>query len=329
MLIFRVVFVVSVLLVFLVSYVSLGLELQGAAVFIVATLAMAIVLDILAYFLKVYTNYRIMSGFLFASFFLLVGSWAYTYWGGVFLQQEAIRISFFFIVLYSGFLFGYKNYRFTRRIIVMVFKQGTKSSHFTPEERRLAVDTSALIDSRIAGICETGFIDGQILIPNFVLHELQFIADSQDHLRRQKGRLGLETLKKLREIPTVTVSVDDVPVSQLPVDERLVEFAQKKRARLISTDFNLLKVAEIRGVSILNINELSLAMRQTVLPGEILTVTVVKAGKEHRQGVAYLNDGTMVVVEDGISLIGKKLEVRVVSLLQTESGRIIFTSQMR
>ncbi len=329
MLIFRLFFTVSVLLVFLVSYVSLGLELQGAVVFIVATLAMAIVLDVLAYFLKVYTNYRIISGFLFASFFLLVGSLAYTYWGGVFLQQEAIKISFFFVVLYFGFLFGYKNYRFTRRIIVMVFKQGTKSPHLALEEKRLAVDTSVLIDSRISGICETGFIDGQILIPNFVLHELQFIADSQDHLRRQKGRLGLETLKKLREIPTITVSVDDVPVSQLPVDERLVEFAQTKRARLISTDFNLLKVAEIRGVSILNINELSLAMRQTVLPGEILNVTVVKAGKEHRQGVAYLNDGTMVVVEDGVSLIGKKLDVRVVSLLQTESGRIIFTNQVR
>ncbi len=328
MLIFRLFFTVSVLLVFLVSYVSLGLELQGAVVFIVATLAMAIVLDVLAYFLKVYTNYRIISGFLFASFFLLVGSLAYTYWGGVFLQQEAIKISFFFVVLYFGFLFGYKNYRFTRRIIVMVFKQGTKSPHLALEEKRLVVDTSVLIDSRISGICETGFIDGQILIPNFVLHELQFIADSQDHLRRQKGRLGLETLKKLREIPTITVSVDDVPVSQLPVDERLVEFAQTKRARLISTDFNLLKVAEIRGVSILNINELSLAMRQTVLPGETLNVTVVKAGKEHRQGVAYLNDGTMVVVEDGVSLIGKKLDVRVVSLLQTESGRIIFTNQV-
>lgn len=328
MLIFRLVFAVAVLAVFFLSYVSLGLDLSGALIYVLAIFAMAVVFDILAYFLKIYTNYKIISGFLFGSFFLLVGSLAYSYWGEVFLQDEAIKLSFFFIVLYFGFVFGYKNYRFTRKIIIMVFKQGTSRVQTSLEEKRLVVDTSALIDSRIAGICETGFIDGQILIPNFVLHELQFIADSQDHLRRQKGRLGLDTLKKLREIPTITVSVDDVLPSQLPVDERLVEFSQMKNARLISTDFNLLKVAEIRGVGILNINELSLAMRQTVLPGEVLKVTVVKAGKEHKQGVAYLNDGTMVVVENGVSLIGKTLEARVVSLLQTESGRIIFTQQI-
>lgn len=328
MLIFRLVFAVAVLAVFTLLLQAEVLSVGSAAIYIVAILTMAIVFDMLAYFLKIYTNYKIISGFLFGSFFLLVGSLAYSYWGEVFLQDEAIRISFFFVVLYFGFVFGYKNYRFTRKIIIMVFKQGTNRTHITSEDRCLAVDTSVLIDSRIAGICETGFIDGKILIPNFVLHELQFIADSQDHLRRQKGRLGLETLKKLREIPTITVLVDDVLPSQLPVDERLVEFAQSKKARLISTDFNLLKVAEIRGVGILNINELSLAMRQTVLPGEILKVTVVKAGKEHKQGVAYLNDGTMVVVEDGVSLIGKVLEVRVVSLLQTESGRIIFTQQV-
>lgn len=328
MLIFRLVFATAVLVVFFLLLNAEILSVSGALTYILAIFTMAVVFDVLAYFLKIYTNYRIISGFLFSSFFLFVGSLAYSYWGQVFLQDEAIQISFFFVVLYFGFMFGYKNYRFTRKIIIMVFKQGTSRVQPSCEEKRLVVDTSALIDSRISGICETGFIDGQILIPNFVLHELQFIADSQDHLRRQKGRLGLDTLKKLREIPTITVSVDDVLPSQLPVDERLVEFSQMKNARLISTDFNLLKVAEIRGVGILNINELSLAMRQTVLPGEVLKVTVVKAGKEHKQGVAYLNDGTMVVVEDGVSLIGKMLNVRVVSLLQTESGRIIFTQQI-
>ncbi len=192
------------------------------------------------------------------------------------------------------------------------------------------LDTSTLIDGRMADIVDTGIIEGgALVIPTFVLKELQNIADSHDHLRRQKGgRRGLNVLKKLQEQTILPVDINNTDFNDIgTVDEKLVALAKKLKAGIITTDFNLLKVAEIQNIPVLNINTLAMAMRQTVLPpGEDFDISVVKEGKEQNQGgVGYLDDGTMVVVENGRKLIGKTVRVSVTSLLQTESGRIIFT----
>jgi uncharacterized protein YacL len=172
----------------------------------------------------------------------------------------------------------------------------------------------------------TGFVEGRIVIPTFVLKELQNIADSHDHLRRQKGRRGLDVLKKLQEQKIVPVEIINEDFTNLgTVDEKLIALTKKLKGKIITTDFNLLQVAEIQEIKALNINSLALALRQNVLPGDNLHITIQKEGKEYSQGVGYLDDGTMVVVENGRSLIGSEVDVTVSSLLQTESGRIIFT----
>jgi uncharacterized protein YacL len=188
------------------------------------------------------------------------------------------------------------------------------------------LDTSTLIDGRMADIVDTGIVEGALVIPTFVLKELQNIADSHDHLRRQKGRRGLNVLKRLQEQTILPVDINNTDFSDIgTVDEKLVALAKKLKAGIVTTDFNLLKVAEIQDIPALNINNLAMAMRQTVLPGEDFEINVVKEGKEQNQGVGYLDDGTMIVVENGRKLIGKTVKVSVTSLLQTESGRIIFT----
>ena len=187
------------------------------------------------------------------------------------------------------------------------------------------IDTSSLIDGRILDVSKTGFIDGTFVIPTFVLHELQHIADSQDPLKRVKGRRGLDILKELREDKNMNIKFTDVDYPNIKeVDAKLIAFAKEKNGKIITTDFNLNKVAQVRNISVLNINDLVKALRPILLPGEIMTVLITKEGREKNQGIAYMDDGTMVVVEDAIKLVGSELNVVVTSVLQTSSGRMIF-----
>ncbi|MCS7233402.1 MAG: TRAM domain-containing protein [Synergistetes bacterium] len=186
------------------------------------------------------------------------------------------------------------------------------------------LDTSVIIDGRILDIYKTGFLEGSILIPRFVLNELQYVADSTDPMKRSRGRRGLDILTKIQKEGKDRVRIYEDEVDGKSVDEKLITLAKKLNAEIITTDYNLNKVANIEGVRVLNINELANALKPLVLPGEELEVQIIREGKESGQGVGYLDDGTMVVVEEGRSYIGKVVELQVTSVLQTAAGRMIF-----
>lgn len=187
------------------------------------------------------------------------------------------------------------------------------------------LDTNVLIDGRIADLVELGFIKGTILIPRFILREIQYIADSPDPLRRAKGKRALDILQRIQRAERIKFEIIEKDIPELKeVDIKLVELTRGIKGTLITNDLNLIKIAQLRGVPVLNLNELAQTMRPPVLPGEILNLFVVKEGKEHDQGVAYLDDGTMVVVEGGRQYIGKTIEVLIHSVLQTGTGRMIF-----
>jgi uncharacterized protein YacL len=193
--------------------------------------------------------------------------------------------------------------------------------------RRILVDTSVIIDGRIADIARTGFLTGSLLIPRFVLNELQHIADSADGLRRQRGRRGMEVLSQLQEEPTVPVEISDIDVEGASeVDDKLVILARQLNAPVLTNDYNLNRIAELQGVPVLNVNELANAVKAALLPGEVIEVNIIQKGKEARQGVGYLDDGTMVVVENGVNYLQEEIEVVVTKVLQTAAGRMIFAS---
>lgn len=187
------------------------------------------------------------------------------------------------------------------------------------------LDTSVIIDGRIADICETGFIEGELVVPQFVLKELQHIADSSDTLRRNRGRRGLDILHKIQKNVDINVQIIDQDFSRIKeVDAKLVALGKVMGGKILTNDFNLNKIAELQGVPVLNINQLANAVKPVVLPGEVMNVFVLKEGKEYGQGVAYLDDGTMVVIDNARRYIGKNIEVSVTSVLQTTAGRMIF-----
>jgi uncharacterized protein YacL len=187
------------------------------------------------------------------------------------------------------------------------------------------VDTSVIIDGRIADIAETGFLEGPLVVPRFVLRELQMVADSPDPLKRQRGRRGLEVLERLRALPRLGVEIveEDFPGLQ-DVDQKLLEMARRYQARILTNDFNLNKVATLEGVEVLNVNELANALKPVVLPGETMRVFILREGKEPNQGVGYLDDGTMVVVDNGRRMINRTVEISVTSVHQTSAGKMIF-----
>jgi uncharacterized protein YacL len=196
--------------------------------------------------------------------------------------------------------------------------------------RPLVLDTSVIIDGRIADVCDTRLIDTKLIVPRFVLQELQAIADSSDKLKRNRGRRGLDVLKRLQSNPKIELQMHDANIPELRtgerirVDERLVILAKALSARVVTNDFNLNKIAQLQGVDVINLNELANAMKTVALPGEIMPVRIVKAGDQIGQGVGYLDDGTMVVVEQGRSFIGQEVAIVVTSVLQTPAGRMIF-----
>ncbi|MBN2706823.1 MAG: TRAM domain-containing protein [Deltaproteobacteria bacterium] len=187
------------------------------------------------------------------------------------------------------------------------------------------VDTSVIIDGRIADVCETGFIEGILVIPQFILQELQIIADSPDSLKRTRGRRGLDILKRIQNQAKIQINITDEDFPRIKeVDAKLVALAKKRGAQILTNDFNLNKVADLQGIEVLNLNQLAEALKPLVLPGETMDVLISKEGKEAMQGVAYLDDGTMVVVDHGRDLIGEAAQVTVTSVLQTTAGRMIF-----
>jgi uncharacterized protein YacL len=194
-----------------------------------------------------------------------------------------------------------------------------------PSIRTVLLDTSVIIDGRIADIARTGFLVGTLLIPRFVLNELQFIADSSDNLRRQRGRRGIEVISQLQKDTSTPLRISDMDVEGVrEVDDKLVVLARQLRCPILTNDYNLNRIAELQGVSVLNVNELANAVKLVFLPGESIEVNVIQEGKETGQGVGYLDDGTMVVVEDGRSHLNRKINVTVTKVLQTAAGRMIF-----
>lgn len=222
---------------------------------------------------------------------------------------------------YGGMLFGLnKGQRLNFNSMIRLLKgQGA-------EQYLKLLDTSVIIDGRIADVCETGFMDGVFVIPQFILHELQYVADSPDPQKRSRGRRGLDILHRIQKMAQITVKIVEDDFPKIPeVDAKLVALAKVLDAKIITNDFNLNKVAELQGVAVLNINELANSLKPVVLPGEMLKVFILKEGKEANQGVAYLEDGTMVIVDNGRRMIGKNASVAVTSVLQTTAGRMIFT----
>lgn len=235
-------------------------------------------------------------------------------------QYSSIVLAAIAVFLYLGLTLGSAKGESIRWAI--------PSTVVTPADRPAGfkiLDTSVIIDGRIADICETGFLDGALVIPQFVLRELQLVADSADSLKRNRGRRGLDILQRLQKLPNLQVKIteEDFP-NVRDVDMKLIELAKAQGSQIVTNDFNLNKVAQLRGVQVLNINELANALKPVVLPGEIMRVFILKEGKEYNQGVAYLDDGTMVVVDNARRLISKTIDITVTSVLQTTAGKMIF-----
>jgi len=201
-------------------------------------------------------------------------------------------------------------------------KTSLKSEYGNPK----ILDTSVIIDGRIADVAEAGFIEGVMIVPKFIIKELQYIADSPEPIKRVRGRRGLDVLKRMQQIPYVVVKITSHDFSHIKeADLKLVELAKRLKGIIITNDFNLNKVAGLHGVKVMNLNQLSNALKPVVLPGETMNIRVVKEGKEENQGIGYLEDGTMVVVDDAKKYLGREIEVAVTSVLQTPTGRMIFS----
>ena len=243
----------------------------------------------------------------------------------IFLQRHEI-VSFLTVAVVLGFCYigTFLGIRMGRRFSFVPISYGTDSSSQTQQPKIL--DTSAIIDGRVADLSRTGFLEGPLIVPQFVLRELQRISDSSDGHRRIRGKRGLDILQELMNIETSNVQIVDADFPQFPdVDTKLVELAKLQNAKIVTTDMNLNKVASVQGIQILNTHELSNAIRPAVLPGESLKVFLLREGKEAGQGVAHLDDGTMVVVDHARRWVGKHVEVIVTSVIQTNAGRMIFS----
>src|SRR5713101_4264981 len=243
------------------------------------------------------------------------------FWADTGDRRVVFLHSFILIVLpYLGLVLGAKNGEWLEPARLVGLFQATG-----PQRRYKILDTSVIIDGRIADVCETGFIDGTLVVPQFVLKELQLVADSSDSLKRNRGRRGLDILQKIQKMSGVEVSISDLDFPEVKeVDLKLIELARAMPGKIVTNDFNLNKVAQLRGVAVLNVNELANSLKPVVLPGELMKVFILKEGKEYNQGVAYLDDGTMVVVDNARKMISKTIDIVVTSVLQTTAGKMIF-----
>lgn len=239
------------------------------------------------------------------------------------IVSEVISFALAIILGYLGFQIGMKKHS---EVLELLPKQNNKEQTKSFQGQKKLLDTSAIIDGRIVDVVKTGFIEGEISVPQFVLDELQLIADSTDSMKRDRGQRGLEMLHDLQE-SSENVKVQPVKYDKLDVDQQLVQLAKEENAALITTDYNLNRVCQVHNIKVLNVNELSDAIKLIIKQGDTLDIMVTKHGKEEDQGVGYLEDGTMVVIEDGRKLVNQTVSVEVTSVLQTNSGRIIFTKK--
>ncbi len=231
-----------------------------------------------------------------------------------------LRIFFLVAFPYIGFLIGIKKPEWLEPGFFVNFFRSNSEEHSYK-----LLDTSVIIDGRIAEVCDTGFVEGALVVPQFVLKELQLVADSPDPLKRQRGRRGLEVLDRLQKNSKIQVVISEMDFPEIKdVDSKLIECAKTLKAKIVTNDFNLNKVAKLQHIDVLNINELANALKPVVLPGETMKVFILKEGKEKDQGVAYLDDGTMVVVDNARRMIGQTVEITVTSVLQTTVGKMIF-----
>lgn len=242
-----------------------------------------------------------------------------------------LAVLVFFLFSYFGLQVGMKRSAELWRFLPFPKKnreeKETKKSSITTKK---VLDTSAIIDGRIYDVCLTRFLEGTLIVPVFVIEELQHIADSEDSVRRNKGRRGLDLLSKMQKHPEISIDIlEDSIDEEKEVDMKLIRLCKKQKASIITNDYNLNKVAEVQGIKVLNINELANAVKVIVYPGELMHITVLKEGKEAGQGVGYLDDGTMIVVEDARDALGKNVEVIVTSVFQTAAGRMIFTRKTK
>jgi uncharacterized protein YacL len=227
------------------------------------------------------------------------------------------------VVIFLGYVGivvgGLKGEWFEPARVIAAFRDSSRLHQYK------VLDTSVIIDGRIADICETGFLEGTLVVPQFVLRELQQVADSSDSLKRNRGRRGLDILQKIQKMGGVQVQIVETDFPEVrEVDLKLIELARRMNGKIVTNDFNLNKVAQLRGVPVLNINELANSLKPVVLPGEVMKVFIIKEGKEAGQGVGYLDDGTMVVVDQAKRALGRTIEVSVTSVLQTTAGKMIF-----
>lgn len=316
---FRIIYSLIIVVAFLALHSQLGIETSYAVVY---GLGVVLLISIIEIFISDLRSTKILSGFIGGIIFLLISYFFIKTFETIFIN-DAIKLGFNFIMGYIGVFIGYKNYY----LIDNLFQKISKKEKFRTKflEIPKVLDTSTLIDGRIYDIVMSNFIESKIIVPSFVLKELQNIADSHDHFKRQKGKRGLDVLKRLQEQKINEVEIVDRDFPEFgSVDEKLIEFTKEINGKLVTTDFNLIKVAEIKGVRCMNINQLALALKQTIFPQDEIKITITKEGKEYGQGIGYLDDGTMVVVENGRQLIGEARDIVVTSVLQTESGRIIF-----
>ena len=234
---------------------------------------------------------------------------------------KIIRAIMTFIFCYLGMIMAIRGKDEFNIIIPYV-----RLSRQDESESMIVIDTSVIIDGRITDICKTKFLEGKLIVPRFVLKELQHIADSSDPIKRQRGRRGLEVLNTIQKDLGVHLTIHEEDFPDVPeVDAKLVKLAKLLGAMVLTVDFNLNRVATIQNVRVLNINELANALKPVVFPGETMEIKLIKEGKEHNQAIGYLEDGTMVVVEEGRKFIGQTMKVAVTSVLQTQAGRMIFT----
>jgi len=270
---------------------------------------------------------RNLSSAVFGLIFGFFMAWLLMFVARLIPMSEAIysslNIALILIFCYLGMVIAMKGNDEFNLVIPYV-----RFSREEEKNQNIILDTSVIIDGRIVDIAQTRFIEGRFLVPRFVLRELQQVADSQDSLKRNRGRRGLDVLGRLQKNPHIDVKIHEEDFAEIKdVDAKIVKLGKVLGAKIFTNDFNLNKVAELQGVNVLNINDLTNALKPVVLPGEEMTVKVAKAGKEYNQGVAYLDDGTMVVIDNARSLVGQIAKVVVTSVLQTSAGRMIFANR--
>ncbi len=326
MLFFRLLFILFALIFDVLCFYnsSWAIILTSAAVTVVASLALLIFIEFISHSISVRHLAIVVIGISLGSLFGILINHVIPY--SLFSVNDASILVIKSVVVYA-FAFASLFALLIKHEDISVF------DYLFPDKNVIAsesisykiLDTSVIIDGRIADICDTGFLEGVFVIPNFVLNELQLIADSADSIKRNRGRRGLDILNKMQKDHSMKVKISDADFPEIvEVDAKLVKLAKVMKAKVVTNDFNLNKVAEFHGVSVLNINQLSNSLKPIVLPGEEMRVALIKEGKDSNQAIGYLDDGTMIVVENGKKRIGSEVDVTVTSVLQTTAGRMIF-----